>query len=94
MKTKETLLQERLDEISKGNTTQIQFCYDAIFKAMEDYAQQVKNLDIKSIPYQKCPLCDGSGQVFVNQIEQLDTTNIIHYKQCHVCGGSGIIPMH
>jgi len=33
--TKEEILQSELNEIGKGNTTQIQFCYDAIFKAMQ-----------------------------------------------------------
>jgi len=39
MKTKEDILQKQLDVINKGNTSEIQFCYNAIFKAMEEYAQ-------------------------------------------------------
>lgn len=40
MVTKDDLLQKRLDKIGKGNTTQIQFCYKAIFEAMDEFTEQ------------------------------------------------------
>lgn len=82
MKTKEEILQEKLDEISKGNTTQIQFCYDAIFKAMNDYAdQQVKKLNMPGVsvvrePEAKgtvCPHFDSCGNGGKNQYCDLQT---------------------
>jgi DnaJ-class molecular chaperone len=47
-----------------------------------------------TVPYQKCPVCEGMGQIFVNQFDPYNTNSSIGYKPCHVCGGSGIIPMH
>lgn len=39
-KTPEEILQIGLNEIGKGNTTQIQFCYRQIFKSMREFAGQ------------------------------------------------------
>lgn len=49
---------------------------------------------LATVPYQKCPVCEGMGQIFVNQLDPYNTNSSIGYKPCHVCGGSGIIPMH
>ena len=49
---------------------------------------------LATVPYQKCPVCEGMGQIFVNQLDPYSTNSSIGYKSCHVCGGSGIIPMH
>ena len=49
---------------------------------------------LRTVPYQKCPVCDGMGQIFVNQLDPYNTNISIGYKPCHVCGESGIIPMH
>ena len=49
---------------------------------------------LTTVPYQKCPVCEGMGQIFVNQLDPYNTNSSIGYKPCHVCGGSGIIPMH
>jgi len=49
---------------------------------------------LATVPYQKCPVCDGMGQILVNQLDPYNTNSAIGYKPCHVCGGSGIIPMH
>lgn len=40
MKSKEDILQDNLSKIRKGNTSQIQFCYNAIYATMEEYASQ------------------------------------------------------
>lgn len=48
----------------------------------------------QTVPYQKCPVCEGMGQIFVNQLDPYNTSSSIGYRPCHVCGGSGIIPMH
>ena len=46
---------------------------------------------VDCVPYQKCPLCDGIGQVlqdgFTNGFFKTCTT-------CTTCSGSKIIPMH
>ena len=47
-----------------------------------------------TVPYQKCPVCEGMGKIFVNQLDPYNTNSSIGYKPCHVCDGSGIIPMH
>ena len=49
---------------------------------------------LATVPYQKCPVCEGMGQIFINQLEPYNTNSSIGYKPCHVCGGSGVIPMH
>lgn len=49
---------------------------------------------LPTVPYQKCPVCEGMGQIFVNQLDPYNTSSSIGYKPCHVCGGNGIIPMH
>jgi DnaJ-class molecular chaperone len=49
---------------------------------------------LATVPYQKCPVCDGMGQIFINQLDHYNTDISIGYRPCHVCGGSGIIPMH
>ena len=49
---------------------------------------------LATVPYQKCPVCEGMGQIFVNQLDPYSTNSSIGYKSCHVYGGSGIIPMH
>lgn len=38
MKTQEEILQSEFDKENLGNTTQVQFCYDAIKRAMDEYA--------------------------------------------------------
>lgn len=45
MKTKVEILQIAFDKSDKqlSNTTQVQFCYKAIYEAMELYAQQFKD---------------------------------------------------
>ena len=39
--TAEEILQSELDKINKGNTTEIQFCYEAIFNAMNEFAESL-----------------------------------------------------
>ena len=48
---------------------------------------------IKCVPYQKCPVCEGSGQIYVSQLNPYETNVSIGYNPCNVCGGNGIIPM-
>ena len=54
--------------------------------------QKVKILSV--VPYQKCPVCEGSGQVFNSLLDPYNTTMTTGYITCRVCSGSGIIPMH
>ena len=54
MKNKGEILQEQLDQVKKGNTTEIQFCYSAIFSAMEEYKQQeVEKLNLPVVVQQR-----------------------------------------
>ena len=50
----------------------------------------------KYVPYQKCPVCDGIGQVWVNPVIDPAMSTFIspHYEDCTVCHGSKIIPMY
>ena len=47
---KEEILQTELDKINKGNTSQIQFCYQAIFNAMDIFSNS-KNYSKDSEEY-------------------------------------------
>ena len=62
-----------------------------------EYERKVKKLHkssvINCVPYQKCPVCEGSGQIYINQLNPDITSISIGYKPCHVCEGKGIIPM-
>lgn len=58
----EAILQSELDKISKGNTTEIQFCYKAILAAMESYKQQSTPKEGKEVLYR-------SGVVVLNDLE-------------------------
>lgn len=59
---------------------------DVDFRAGVEWERQ-RDKSIAAIPYQKCPVCDGNGQVFAG-----GTTSIL-YKTCDVCNGAKIIPM-
>lgn len=57
-KIKEEILQRSFDQVGKkiGNTTQVQFCYPAIFDAMEEYAsvkQSKKIIELKAFKLQE-----------------------------------------
>lgn len=51
--SKEEILQLHLDLIKKGNTTQIQFCYDAIFKSMGEWGKQ-ECMELIQFMYASC----------------------------------------
>ena len=58
--------------------------------------KQIKNVKtgtkiINYVPYQKCPICNGSGIII-----QTVFNSTVTYTQntCDVCGGAKIIPMH
>ena len=46
------------------------------------------------IPYQKCPVCEGTKRVWISQYDPDNSASIIGWQICGVCGGAGIIPMH
>lgn len=50
--------------------------------------KQTPHSYIITVPYQKCPVCDGTGKTvadgFLRDI----------YQTCKVCNGERIIPMH
>lgn len=47
---------------------------------------------IECVPFQRCPICNGTGTEFVAQIDPM-TTATYGYQICTVCGGSKVIPM-
>jgi ssDNA-binding Zn-finger/Zn-ribbon topoisomerase 1 len=47
----------------------------------------------KFIPYQKCPVCEGTKRVWINQWEPNTVTMASGWQSCDVCGGAGIILM-
>lgn len=56
------------------------------FSQLQDIKQKVKVLEV--VPYQVCPLCNGSG----NNLADGFTSAV--YQPCKVCYGSRIIPMY
>ena len=58
--------------------------------------KQIKNVKtgtkiVNYVPYQKCPVCDGTGIIIRTVFNHTAT-----YTQntCDVCNGTKIIPMH
>jgi len=45
------------------------------------------------VPYQKCPVCDGGGQIFSGDLSENYTLTTNIRTTCHVCNGRGVIPM-
>jgi DnaJ-class molecular chaperone len=41
---------------------------------------------------ERCPVCYGSGQIIIPQVESTSTTPPT--KTCHGCGGSGWVTVH
>ena len=66
---------------------------DKEVKKVVEATQELHKEDCRFIPYQKCPLCDGSGRVVAEGIPSgcYDTCS---YDTCPVCQGIKIIPMH
>lgn len=52
---------------------------------MKSVEEQTKVVDC--VPYQRCPICDGTGTVWAGDFT-------IAYKTCDVCNGRKIIPMY
>lgn len=46
-----------------------------------------KSKIVEYIPYQKCPICEGTGII-------ITITTIYTKNTCDVCNGTKIIPMH
>lgn len=44
------------------------------------------------IPWQKCPVCNGTKQVLRNHYVPMGTDSVI-WRPCDTCNGLGIIPM-
>jgi len=66
----------------------------AKFYGLEEYSTGQAIAEIKAavanqaIPYQCCPVCNGSGQTIADGY----TTSV--YQTCKVCNGAMIIPMY
>jgi len=45
------------------------------------------------IPYQKCPVCEGTKRVWVSQYDPYNTASTVGWQVCSICNGVGIIPM-
>ena len=48
----------------------------------------VGNTVLAAVPYQCCPVCNGTGQTFADNF----TSTL--YDICKVCNGAKVIPMH
>jgi DnaJ-class molecular chaperone len=48
----------------------------------------VGNTVLATVPYQCCPLCNGTGRTVADGF----TSSV--YQTCKVCNGARIIPMH
>ena len=69
--------------------------HDEIKQFAEQCCLKVQqNNPLPHIPYQKCPVCEGSGGF--SPVQQLGgTTTITPFRTlCHRCGGAGTIPMY
>lgn len=62
---------------------------DVIIKCMEEYAQSKQEWESKWVPYQKCPVCEGSGVVWNPHAMSTAPSQI-----CSVCNGAKIIPQY
>ena len=51
-------------------------------------ASLAQNPVLAAVPYQCCPLCNGTGQILADGF----TSSV--YQTCKVCNGARIIPMH
>ena len=51
-------------------------------------AKLLPNPVLAAVPYQCCPLCNGTGQIVADGF----TSSV--YQTCKVCNGARIIPMH
>lgn len=49
---------------------------------------------LATVPYQKCPVCEGKGEIYKQNNNNDGTAINIGYFPCSVCGGAKIIPMH
>lgn len=49
---------------------------------------------MKVVPYQKCPVCNGTGRLFNEFLDPFIPNMSLGYEACHVCKGKGIIPMY
>lgn len=49
---------------------------------------------LPTVPYQKCPVCEGKGEIYKQNNNKDGTAINIGYFPCSVCGGAKIIPMH
>lgn len=62
---------------------------------------QIKPQVVSVIPFQKCPVCEGSGDrkgLDYSLLAGLKTENLAHFfekkfDKCRVCEGAGVIPM-
>jgi len=64
------------------------FTIPGIMEAFVEYIMKTKIDNDDFIPYQKCPVCEGTGNVLAPGFTSGCTT------VCDICHGAKIIPMH
>ena len=68
----------------------IEACYEELCEGEIDNKEQQINNEalLETVPYQCCPVCNGTGQVLADGF-----TSAV-YQPCKVCNGAMIIPMY
>jgi len=88
-KIKEKLLSRGFDELYLQSS-------EKLIDAVIEEVQRLKNDTniATAVPYQLCPKCQGTGEVYVQNWYGSPTSISSGAQICNICGGRGIIPMH
>jgi hypothetical protein len=85
--------QEQLKSILSDFEEKLLTIYEAL-DLIETLFNGVSETKVKFIPYQRCPICNGEGNVMVNNCWGGGTGLTVGFETCKVCNGRLIIPMY
>lgn len=89
-KIKEKLLSRGFEELYLQGSEKL---INAVIEEVQSILKN--NTDIvTTVPYQLCPKCQGTGEVYVQNWYGSPTSIFSGVQTCNICGGRGIIPMH